>query len=948
MDTFLSKLADYILDNFGNRTSELIVVFPNKRAGLFLKHELAGKIKKTIWLPQITTIERFITSWSGISIADPLKLHFDLIEIHLELGLNAELDVLDFSNRATQFLRDFDEIDHYLVDAEKLFLHLNDAKAIELWHPDGSQLSEYERNYLSFYDSIIHYYNALRTKLESSKSAYPGMLFRKIAETDPAELLTKFSGQFVLFAGFNALTPAEERMISIFIDNGLAEVLWDLDKYYYEKNQFGEHEAGLFARRYHLKNEVPDPKWVNNQLLQSKKEVIITAVPGNISQTKAFANDFLQAIKNNPEAIKNSALILADESLLTPLINSIPDEAGRFNVTMGLPFQYSPVYQVIQALFDFQIPYSSPGAAVKLHAKKLLLLLSHNLWGSVLEPDEAMQLTRLNNWLIDQGKLFIDKDELMNFVGQDSDIATLLHTITQTWSNKITDAFIGLNSLIQFLAEKLLGSQGNQANFLLLNHLSAAGRIVNKLKSVLADKDQLIDLKSLRKLFTQIAPSVNISLYGEPLEGLQVMGLLESRNLSFRKVYLLSANEGILPGEKSIQSLVPFDIKRHYNMPTHIEKQAIYAYNFFRLIQSASTIHLYYNSEPDLLGGGEKSRYLLQLEHELIKLNPKLIVSQQTFNLPLLKSKIAGNISIRKDQNLMKLLEKKAITGFSPTSLSNYISCPLRFYLKDLLNIESPDELEESIGSDVLGTVVHDCLQSLYAPYKHQLLTKSIMKKIKSQAEVELFKAFNKAYEHGELEYGKNRLIVEVAKTLVNRYLDFEIEQLIPEEIKVIDLESKLKHELSLHDGKVMIKGTADRIDLRNNRIHIIDYKTGLVDKKKELQCDTWEDLAENSDKSKALQLMVYSYLYAKNNPGINDDQIISVIISLRKLSEGMLTAQYPASGFSIEKAENTILHILNQIFDQDQYIIQTTNAKTCRYCDFKDLCNRKDDSFDY
>ncbi len=946
-ESFLSRVADFILDHYKDQTHELTVVFPNKRAGLYLKKTLSKKINRTIWLPQITTIEKFISSWTGIHIADPLKLQFDLIEIHLGSGLNNELDAIEFSNRTEQLLRDFDEIDHYLVDADKLFKYLTDAKAIELWHADGSLLTDYEKKYLAFYKSVIHYYRSLRNKLTESNSAYPGMLFRKLAEAEPEELIKAIPGRYILFAGFNALSPAEEKMISSLIKYGRAKILWDLDEYYYAKNRFGEHEAGLFARRFNRRFADHQPSWVTNKLLTSSKKINIIAVPGHISQAKAFANDFSKKLNGTPQDVDDTALILADESLITPVINSVPREAGRFNVTMGLPFHFSPVYQIIQTLFNLHGSIQSSSITNKLQAKKALMILSHNVWSAVFNEEEQIQLKNTINWIVDSGRLFLEIDDLISSQKYSEPVKDLILILLKSWNNEITTCFSCLNKLIRFMAGRLVQKQESQSGFLLLNHLSAAGRIINKLENLLKDKSHLIDLKGLRKLFTQIAPQTNVSLYGEPLEGLQIMGLLESRNLSFDTIYLLSANEGILPGEKNLQSIIPYDIKRHYNMPTHREKQAVFAYNFFRLMQSASEINIYYNSEPDSLGGGEKSRYILQLMHELSKLNPNIQITERVFTFPLVKSKVADRISIIKDKNLMKLNQNKAKSGFSPTSLATFINCPLQFYLKELLEIQKTDELEENIGMDVLGTIVHQALQTLYTPFVNAQLNKTIIKHMQSKAPLLLKQAFIELYSDEEVAYGKNRLVTEVAETFVKRFLEFESTLIENEPIKILELESRMEYQFNLNGQNIKLKGTADRIDLRKDGIHIIDYKTGKVDKN-ELELKDWEDLVDGSKKSKALQLVIYSFLYFKSNPQIEENNLTANIISLRKLSDGLLQAKFPGEGFSMEEAEKTITQILQQIFDMEQPFEQTSDETKCKYCDFKDLCNRHDTSYGY
>lgn len=942
MESFLGHVADHILQNYGDTLDRLTVVFPNKRAGLYLKKELASRLTKTSWLPHITTIEEAICDWTGNNLADPLKLRFDLMEIHLELHTDNNISMVDFGTWAEQFMRDFDEIDHYIVDAAKLFDYLTEAKAIELWHPDGSPLSTYEMDYLAFYRSLIHYYNTLKERLKSNNTAYPGMLYRSLATDKTQELLQQIPSGNILFAGFNALSPAESGLITSLLDSGKAEILWDLDRYLYEENQFGEHEAGHFARRFFKRRQQDTIHWVDDKLLETEKKITLTAVPGHVLQVKAFADSLIESLMDPTGKMEKTALVLADESLLSPVINSIPDQVDNFNITMGLPFHYSPVYQFIQMVFDLHLGASNSKESIEFQTKVLLKLLGHNLWASMLDKSEQQQLNEVKTGLLSTGRLYNSRENIVEKINE-KHLYSFINKMLTSWQKKLAITFQGLDALLNEMAALMIRQAENHANILLLNHLSAAGRIITRLQSLLQHKDHLIDLKGLRKLFVQLAPSVGVSLYGEPLQGLQIMGLLETRNLGFERVYLLSANEGILPGTKHSQSLIPYDIRRQFGLPSHYEKQAVYAYNFFSLLKDCSEMHIFYNSEPDPLGGGEKSRYLLQIEHELCRLNPKIALTQSVFTFPLKTAMAPIEIKVEKGKGLIQLLEKKASTGFSPTSLASFISCPLRFLLNDLLKIESPDELNESIGMDVLGTVVHESLYKLYKPYLNNTLNKGIISKLIKDADKILEETFKVEYKNGETAFGKNRLIVEVAGKFVEQFLQYEARELVETEVLLLGLETRLEHKLNLNGRMILLKGTADRIDRRNGTTHIIDYKTGSVSKS-DLSCTEWEELVIDENKAKALQLMIYSYLYLKNNPEANAGQIEGNIISLRKLSDGMMAAKFPDEGFDVAKAEGVLASILQNIFDPDQPFGQTKEIATCRYCDFKDMCQRHND----
>ncbi|MDP3444916.1 MAG: hypothetical protein Q8T08_18815, partial [Ignavibacteria bacterium] len=378
METFISKVTDYILEHYQHDFKQLTIVFPNRRAGIYLKKELASKAGKTIWLPKILSIEEAFVEWSGIDLADPLSIVFELLEIYLNNNPDKANDLNIFIGYAQQMAREFDEIDHYLVDTDILFNYLSEAKAIELWHADGSPLTVYEQNYLAFFKSLNSFYKSLKHRLNSKKIGYQGSIAAHLAGLKNDDLLSILGNTIVIFAGFNALTPAEEKVISSLANEGKATILWDLDSYYINENKFGWHEAGSSIRKFGKNHPKLLKNWIDTNLLEDEKKIHLIGVPGNIGQAKA-AGHYLQMTATQSSTLSGTAVVLADEKLLSPVLNSIPDEVGKFNVTMGLPFIYSPVYQFIISLFELKLQRFQKNEGTLVPLKPLIGLLQHEL-----------------------------------------------------------------------------------------------------------------------------------------------------------------------------------------------------------------------------------------------------------------------------------------------------------------------------------------------------------------------------------------------------------------------------------------------------------------------------------------------------------------------------------------------------------------------------------------
>jgi CRISPR/Cas system-associated exonuclease Cas4 (RecB family) len=646
----------------------------------------------------------------------------------------------------------------------------------------------------------------------------------------------------------------------------------------------------------------------------------------------------------NETSFESSAVILSDENLLMPAINSIPSNVGKYNVTMGMPFSKSLVYNFLMKLFEFHEFRNKLNEKEGFYIWTVLHLFEHEFFTHILTPDDLERVKNLRTKLVESRKSFVTCSEIIAIDNSSQKMKLFLVNIFEPWNKNPVKCLSQIQNMLEDSIERVRIKLNGNHNYLLLNQFSAGIRICRRLMDLSVGNEQLIDIKSIKQLINQIAPSYSINFFGEPLNGLQIMGLLESRNLDFKTLHILSVNEGMLPAEKHNNSFIPFDLRQSFSLPIHTHKQAVFAYHFYRLLQSAENIHIYYNTESGELGGGEKSRFILQIVHEIARLNPLILIEEKTSTIPLLKTIKHNPIVGIKSPEIIQKIKSKAITGFSASSLSTYLSCQLRFYLTELMEIREQNVEEESIGFNTIGNILHRALKDLY----EENLNKSLTEQSYKNTDKTLNQAFIKET-RGELPlFGKNKLIFEVIKKLWDDFIEYE-KKLLKQgtSLTVHELEKKYEYILSGNPENETnvwkLKGTIDRIDEFDNRIRIIDYKTGKVEEKDVKISEIDRESIQN--KPKALQLLIYYYLLLKNNPEFNHKEIQPGIYKLLRSGSGMIPMNFPLIKNEIqytEAIEIMLNEIVNEIFDVNLTFQQTSDFDQCRYCSFKDICERQ------
>ncbi len=908
---FIKKISDYITEHYDLTKENITIVFPNKRAALQLRNELAKTITTNFWVPQILSIQQAMEEWSGLQLIDNIEVIFEIIKMNHE-----------FFPYAAQMAKDFDEIDQYNVDAAKLFAHLKDAKEIEEWNL--SLENSVESNYLKFFESLITYYNNLRNTLEKNGQGYYGLITKKIASFDDATLQKCTLGRKIIFAGFNALTKTEENIMVRMVENGNAVILWDLDKYYFEDEK---QEAGLFARKFFKKHPNFEKNFIGDSYKTQKKHINIVSVTGNAVQTSAL--QLALSKDKDDEKDKKSVIVLADEALLIPVLNSIPESCGDIRVTMGYPFNKTIVYHFVEQLFRYQQTLTSDE-----NRNYLWTFLRFCNSDFIKLIFNGLAYNKLNSWLMEKAKgmvYYFKKSDLETFK-DNKQLFEFLNLTTKKW--KDTQECVDTMTKILSLSAGLL----NKDNNFVKNQISVAGRIINRIELLhnkYANEMQVVDLQAL---YIQVAGQMTINYEKSVTDGLQIMGLLETRNLDFDEIHFLSVNEGILPQNKSNNSLIPYDLRKDYDMPTYSQQQAVYAYHFYRLLQNAGKINLYYNNLADP-GMGEPSRFIMQLEYEYAKDNPNVTLEHWQYKSPSINEK-RESISIAKTDEMLK-----KITRLSPTVISHYTNCPLKFYWADVerINDETPDE---EIQANKMGDIVHATLQFFYEKFKNEEITLDFFDEMYKKHFDECYRKAlkEKNFADGLPDSGFNYLSETIIKSMLDGFIKNERKFLAAgNKLSIISVETELKKTFDIQGHEVLMHGYADRIDKVNGDIRVIDYKTGKVaDDDLKITAD---DTSITSMEDKSIQLLMYKYLYLQENKGVSPEQVKPGIVGFLKLSHGIFDLDIDEKhelNADFEGCCNRYFNeLLSEMFNKDIPFAQCEGTDPCKICDFKNICNR-------
>ena len=869
MQSFISDTLDHILKTTKS-FEDVVFILPSQRAKVFVKQAFKDKITVG-FLPEVINIEQFINQVSGIEKADSIQLLFHFYTIYK--GLEKQPVSFDvFASWAFTVIQDFNELDQHLINTKEIFIYLRDIQRLKKWSVEGDfKETALMEDHYSFLEKLNTYYNAFYKFLKENKIGYQGLMYRESCKKIDS-FLDKNTTKKFFFIGFNALNTAEEFLFQKVLENKNSDIYWDIDTAFFKSN----HQAGRFIRRYkkewryYEKNEV---KTLGDTFSQPKHIEVIGASK-NTTQIK-YAGEILEKITD----FKNTALVLADETLLPITLNSLPKNINSINITMGYPLKDVPTTNLLFSIFQLFISQNKLNKTTinEFYYKDVIRFLKHQSIYKLIPEIDAF-----SDDIAKQNQTFIKQSRINKLLeNTSSELKEVIVSIFNSY-NSIDEFIDRIINLINFLKEDVSDLEKE--------YLFRFYTTFTQLKTLQNEFKYFPDLKTLALFFRQLISSESLSFQGEPLRGLQLMGMLETRVLDFENIILVSTNEGVLPASSQQNSFIPFDVKVEFGLPTYREKDAIFSYHFFRLMQRAKNVFIIYNTEHDVFGSGEKSRFVTQLEMMRTDIVQKIISPKVAPQNKVLKE-------VKKNEAVLQRLKELAREGISPSALTNYLYNPISFYKQKILKLKEFEDVEETIAYNTLGTVVHETLDKLYKPFVGKFLLVEDIEAMKEKSKDLVVKYFKIEFKNGDISTGRNRLIFEVANRFVNNFLAQEKELLKDKnQLKIIATEEDLATEIAIDgiDFPIKIHGQVDRVDELNGVLRIIDYKTGMVSAG-DLKVPDFEKLREK-EQYKAIQVLLYGYCYTKSKKYTFDRPLEAGIYSFKNLNSGFLPVNFSSN----------------------------------------------------
>ena len=936
VEAFLKTIAKQLIDRYADSLDEVVVVMPSRRSGLFLKRYLGEAAGRTIWAPRVMTFEELIETLSETVVPESIPLLFAFYSVYQELeGADAQ-PFEEFMTWGQQLLNDFNEVDGQLVDAPQLFRFVNETRALELWNPSNEGLSNVQEQYLQFWEALGRYYLSLRKNLEAQNLGWAGLAARKAVEqlekqapNTPFELEGR-TWKKLIFVGHYALNKAQERILKILLVQGKAEVFWDTDAYYTNNpaQEAGEYFSGIKNRF----SNFPF-RFEESYLSQLPKTIEVTGVAGNIGQAR-LAGQLLASIPESEST--ETVVVLANQSLLVPVLQALPDHFEHVNITMGYPLKNTVLHSLWTAILQLHDNANRWGRSGSFYFRDVLAVLNHPFLKHL--PDgfqlgqAALKAIRTRN------RVWLTPKELKALLPEEMHPAFApLETLFEDWQDQPLLALKALQQLVGVFRDRLSATKtAMDLPSLELEYLYRYHLVIQQLLRLVTNQGTMSSLRTLRLFFNRMVGQEHLTFYGEPLQGLQLMGMLETRALDFKNVILLSANEDQLPEGKNQSSFIPYDLRREFALPTYCERDGVYAYHFYRLLQRTERLQVIYNTEPDTLGGGEKSRFITQILEELPKVNPKVKIKESIVRLPVVKEEMKVSM-VQKTPEIIEGIDAFMKRGLSPSALNKYVNCPLDFYYNYVAGIRESDEVEETIEASTLGDFVHQVLEDFYTPKVNQVVAEADIKAMLKQAAAKTEAVFLTRFNRKEISNGKNLLTLRVAIRFVETFLRGELAQLKKWEgegsrLSILALEKELSREIRVGERHIRLIGKADRMDRVSNHLRIIDYKTGVV-YPQELRLKSIETIFSDPAASKARQLMMYAYLYHAQS----QDSVLSGITSMRKLSEGLMPLSIEGETMldtAVTEHFGTFLHeMIREIYDPNLPFQHRAESPYCRFC---------------
>ena len=959
MKGFLEEVAADLYARYGEGLSDRAVLFPSRRARLFFVDALGRIAGRPMWQPEWVTINDLTGEISGLHTGDRVRLITELYKVYSAYH-NEPFDKFYFWG--DMLLTDFDTIDKYLIDAQMLFRNISEIKEIEadisyltpaqlrilsFWSSFGEQadLSEEKRRFLAIWKTLGPIYRRFRERLSSLGIAYNGMVQRAAADRIRGGGFAFPEPRRYVVAGFNALSECEKRLFGFLATAAETDFYWDYDSYYKDDP---EQEAGMFVRSNVA--QFPPRTELRHDNMRGEKQIVSVAAVSNAVQCK-YAAAILAGLARRrreedpgiaagarPALGKETAVVLTDENLLLPLLYALPADIGRVNVTMGFPLRQSLAYTFVERLVELQNHRRRKGDGCTFYHADVAGILAHPY---VAECDAALTRT-MHEEIVRDRRISVDAA----WLGR-NELLKRIFTPAATW-RELSDYMLDVVAAVA--RQPYEGDDARQR----VEFLAVIAEQVTKLRNSLDECDIDLTAEVYTSLLRRHLQTLRIPFEGEPLEGIQIMGILETRNLDFENVIILSMNDDNFPGNHMAQaSFIPCNLRAAYELPTPEHHEGVYAYYFYSLIQRAKTVHMLYCSHADDKSTGEPSRYIYQLDYE-----SGFDVRKVEVGVDVNLAETAP-IEVPKDEGVMARLERfvdaQSPATLSPTAFFRYVACPLRFYFHSIARLEADDEISEEVDAPMFGTILHAAVQTLYARIAGEAHPGETLRAMIRTGEVAqaVEAAINENYlqdKHATAEdYSGNLLLV---KDIVIRYLRGGVMpyDAAHDAFAVSGLEEPVAYPFRFRAGgrdlEMKFAGIADRIDtLDDGALRVVDYKTGAP----HLEFDGVESLFTGTGKqrlSNILQTLLYAMMLHRSR-GCDVEPALYYVRNMNRpgyspqlddKQTGVKGARYTLYR---ERFEELLRAQLAELYDTSVPFRQCEDADTCKYCDFNVICKR-------
>ena len=900
---FLDRLADKILKQKG----KLLIVLPNKRSQYILSDKLShheveeGKVT-------IRTADQLMEELSGLELIEPEEALVAFYNAYKKVETTPQ-SFEKFTTWATTFLADVNDVDLHLADIDELYQQIGEYQSIDI---DAAEIGPLEKGFRTFWERLPGYYRALQKELMSIHLGYRGLIYRTVAditESDDNRLKALVSDKTTYWVGVIPGNPSEQKLLRWIRENESLEVFVDVDEYYLNR---ANHQAGRLFRE--------DPNlsaalWKVDVLAKEKKEVRFYPTTGFTAQVLRV-KEVISNISENE--FSETVVVLNDASLLTPLMSIIPKD--QMNVSFGHKLGKTSIHRFLMAWMNLHAQAIQMNGSAAFYHKQVADFLKTpevNKWLNGFDIWIGLEPEILkNNWK------YLSKDWLRTQLGKDMFGEHAFHILFDWESNssfvaerisKVLDEWISI--------KRTLGLSKIDEEALMI-YQKKFNQLFSQFGEVLEDTQ----IASLRKFIHRHMSYATFHLAGDKNDGIQVMSLFETRMVDFKHVIFLGASDDNLPGNPHHTSHIPFIHRKHFGLPTLHDSQALTAYHFYRLLQRSSNVHMIYNASAQALTGGEPSRYLLQLRLELAHINKhfNIIEHQEQFSIDA-DSQMA--LEVKKTPDVIESIKASLSLRLSPSAINKFINSPLEFYYYYVLRIKEQNQVEEDVEASTFGSVVHDVIEEIYKPFIGKMVNTDSLRQTYKTCNELVHARFLKDFSEADISTGKNLIQVELAKDYVKSFIEQDLAEMVEfGVVRILALEDKLDVSITVQDVGVRLFGFADRIDERNGKVRIIDYKTGKVEQK-DLKCD-FHAMFSNTNYSKALQLAFYKWAYSKRHqmPSIHID---STIFSFRRQKLGYMPLEIIGNeqDFALN-FENELEGIVGQMLDETMPFMHHANSK--------------------